>query len=74
MFVDIRIALLSTKAVALVAVLDIELSLILAAPTGSGEFTLLDPRVLLLGATCYLVSGSHHGLLPTQEGKDKRSA
>lgn len=73
MFVDIRIAFLS-RAVALVVVLDIQLRLILASPTGSGGFTLLDPKVLLLGVTCYLVLGSQRGLLPTQEEKDKHSA
>lgn len=73
MFVDIRVALLP-RAVALVTVLDIELRLINADPTGSGGFTLLDPKALLLGVTCYLALGSQRGLLPTQEGKDKHSA
>ncbi|MGH3975579.1 MAG: hypothetical protein ACRDS9_19945 [Pseudonocardiaceae bacterium] len=73
MFVHIRIALLS-RAVALVIVLVIELRLILADSTGSGDFTLLDPKIVLLGVACYLALGSQRILPPLQDGKDAHSA
>lgn len=75
MFVYIRIALLS-RAAMFVTVLVIELRLILdkvADPSGSGSFTPLDPKTLLLGIACYLALRSKRILPTLQTGKDTHS-
>lgn len=75
MFVHIRIVLLP-RAVAVMAVLAVELRFILANlgdPAGSDIFTLLDPKTVLLGGACYLALGSQRICRRYQDGKDAHS-
>lgn len=76
MFVHIRIVLLP-RTVALLTVLIIEIRFTLANladPTGSESFTLLDPKIALLGVACYLALSSQRILSLLQDGKDAHSA
>ncbi len=76
MFVDIKIVLLS-RAVVLMTVLAIGLGFALddlAGLTGSGDFSLLDPKALLLGLACYLALGNQCVPPRSQAGKDAHRA